>query len=117
MWRALTGFCPACGIGKLFTTYLKPVEHCAACREEIGHARTDDAAPWLTILIVGDITLPVVLIFDRHSLWPFWAFMIVWPLFALGLAFAVLPRSKGFLLSIITHLKDTIPPSGNCMTR
>ena len=90
-----------CGIEKLFTTYLKPVEHCAVRREEIGHVSTDDTAPWLTILIVGHIALPVALIIDRHSLWPFWAFIIVWHLIALGLAFAVLPRAKGFLLSII----------------
>ena len=34
--RALLGRCPACNDGKLFRSYLKQVENCAACGERFG---------------------------------------------------------------------------------
>lgn len=101
MWRGLRGFCPACGNGKLFAAYLKQVDLCSACHEQFGHVRSDDAAPWLTILVVGHITLPIVLSVERHIHWPFWVSIAVWPVFALGLTLAILPRAKGLLLSAI----------------
>ena len=76
-------------------------DQCAACHEPFGHVRSDDAAPWLSILVVGHITLPIILLVERHTLWPLWATMTVWPVFTLGLTLAILPRAKGLLLSII----------------
>lgn len=101
MRRGLRGQCPACGKGRLFASYLKQVERCAACHEPLGHIRSDDGAPWLTILVVGHIVLPVILMVEQHAQWPTWLAMTVWPLFALALVLAVLPRAKGLLLSII----------------
>ena len=101
LWRGLRGFCPACGKEKLFVAYLKQIDQCAACHEPFGHVRSDDAAPWLSILVVGHITLPIILLVERHTLWPLWATMTVWPVFTLGLTLAILPRAKGLLLSII----------------
>ena len=43
-------------------SYLKQVENCAACGESFGQIRADDAAPWLTIILVGHVFLP----------WPSW---------------------------------------------
>jgi uncharacterized protein (DUF983 family) len=101
IWRGLRGRCPACGQAKLFARFLRQVASCPACHEPLGHLRSDDAAPWLTILVVGHIAVPVMLAVERHSPWPIWLAMTVWPLFALGLTLAVLPRAKGVLLSII----------------
>lgn len=101
MWRGLRGRCPACGSAGLFARYLKQVEACPACREDLGHIRSDDAAPWLTILVVGHIVVPLMLSVERYTRWPDWMAMVVWPLVALALVFAVLPRAKGLLISII----------------
>lgn len=101
LWRGLRGYCPACGQGKLFASFLKQVDRCPACHEPLGHLRSDDAAPWLTILVVGHIAVPVILAVERYSPWPTWLAMTVWPLFALALTLVVLPRAKGALLSII----------------
>lgn len=101
MWRGLRGRCPACGEGALFARFLKPVQSCATCGEPLGHVRSDDAAPWLTILVVGHIVVPVMLSVERVSRWPDWVAMTVWPLAALALTVVVLPRAKGFLLSVI----------------
>jgi uncharacterized protein (DUF983 family) len=101
VWRGLRSRCPACGRARLFARFLRQVERCPACGEPLGHLRSDDAAPWLTILVVGHIAVPAMLAVERHSPWPTWVAMTVWPLFALGLTLAVLPRAKGMLLGII----------------
>jgi uncharacterized protein (DUF983 family) len=101
IWRGLRGLCPACGDAKLFARFLKQVDCCPGCREPLGHLRSDDAAPWLTILVVGHIVVPLMLSVERVSAWPTWLAMTVWPAVALALTLAVLPRAKGVLLSVI----------------
>ncbi|GAB4363508.1 MAG: DUF983 domain-containing protein [Kiloniellaceae bacterium] len=105
LWRGLKGRCPACGEGRLFQRFLKPVETCPACREPLGHVRSDDAAPWLTILVVGHIVVPLMLAVERVTAWPDWVAMTVWPAVALALCVAVLPRAKGALMGIIWATK------------
>lgn len=99
--RSLLGRCPNCGIGKLFASYLKPVARCAACHEPYGHIRSDDAAPWLAILVVGHITVPIILATETHTNWPMWLSMTVWPLLVCALTLAILPRVKGLLIGIL----------------
>jgi uncharacterized protein (DUF983 family) len=98
--RALLGHCPACGEGKLFKSYLKQVENCAACGERLGHIRADDAAPWGTIILVGHVFLPLAFLVDVNFM-PTWAAIAMWvSLFSL-LSLAVLPRSKALFLAIL----------------
>ena len=37
--RGLRSRCPACGEGRLFRSFLKPVDHCEACGEDIDERR------------------------------------------------------------------------------
>ena len=99
--RALSGRCPNCGRGKLFASYLKQVDHCAECGEAYGHIRSDDGAPWLSILVVGHIAVPTIFFAEKHTSWPDWVSMTVWPAFAVALALVILPRAKAVFLSII----------------
>ena len=63
--------------------------------------RTDDAAPWLTIPVVGHIVVPLAFVFEREAVWPNWVSMTLWPALALALTLVVLPRAKAVLLSVI----------------
>lgn len=99
--RALIGRCPNCGNGRLFTSYLKQVDHCAACAENLGRIRADDGPAWLTILVVGHVMAPLMLTVGVSSTWPDWALMTAFPGMALILALAVLPRAKGAFIGII----------------
>lgn len=99
--RAMLGRCPNCGQGKLFASYLKQVDRCAVCREPYGHLRSDDAAPWLTILVVGHIVVPILLAVESRSSWPNWVSMTLWPAIALALVAVVLPRAKALFMSVI----------------
>lgn len=99
--RALRGRCPNCGEGRLFRTYLKQVERCACCGEAYGHIRADDGPPWLTILVVGHVVVPLVLYAEKYADWPLWVSMLAWPGLALALSLVVLPRAKGAFLGML----------------
>lgn len=99
--RGLLRKCPHCGEGKLFASYLKQVESCDRCGESYGQIRSDDAAPWLTILVVGHIIGPLMLSVSQHTSWPFWFAMCFWPSLTLVLGALVLPLAKGVFISAI----------------
>ncbi|MBZ0218733.1 MAG: DUF983 domain-containing protein, partial [Fimbriimonadaceae bacterium] len=44
--RGARGRCPNCGTGRLFLAYLKTVDSCDVCRQDIHHHRADDAPPY-----------------------------------------------------------------------
>jgi uncharacterized protein (DUF983 family) len=103
--RAFSGKCPSCGRGRLFASYLKQVKSCAECGEAFGHIRSDDAAPWLTILVVGHILVPIVLMVESRTTWPIWVSMALWLPITLGLTLAVLPKAKALFLGMIWATK------------
>ena len=47
--------CPACGQGALYGKYLKVVDRCGTCGEELHHQRADDAPPYFTMIITGHV--------------------------------------------------------------
>jgi uncharacterized protein (DUF983 family) len=98
--RALLGRCPCCGEGKLFRSYLKQVENCSACGEAFGQIRADDAAPWLTIIIVGHVFLPFAFMVNVDFL-PAWAAMILWSALFAAISLAILPRAKALFIAIL----------------
>ncbi len=65
--RGLLGRCPACGKSHLFNGYLKVVPACGNCAAPLGAARADDAPPYFTILIVGHIVVPLMLVMQREA--------------------------------------------------
>lgn len=103
--RGVLGRCPKCGDGRLFRSYLKVVDECRSCGEKYGHFRADDAPPWLTILIVGHLTVPVVLAIELRFAPPSWfEFVFYLPLIGL-LTLVLLPRCKGIILAALWKTK------------
>jgi uncharacterized protein (DUF983 family) len=99
--RALRIRCPKCGGGKLLQAYLKPVANCSVCGERYGHIRSDDAAPWLTILVVGHILVPIMVAIESADRFPQGFSMAFWPIAAVALTALVLPRAKALMMAII----------------
>ncbi len=105
--RGALGRCPRCGIGRLFACYLKQVESCASCGEAFAGLRTDDAAPWATIILVGHVFLPLMFLVDLARHLPPWLEVAVWAgLFAL-LSATLLPRVKGMILGVLWQTRAT----------
>jgi uncharacterized protein (DUF983 family) len=65
MARGLLCRCPACGKGKMFGRFLKAAEQCNACGEKLSLHQADDAPPYFTMMIVGHIVIPVMVIVER----------------------------------------------------
>ena len=103
LWPALRkGFrckCPNCGAGPLLKSYLKVRDTCAVCREDLSQHRADDGPAYLTILIVGHIMAPMLLIvFVRFRPDP----LVLFTIFAIGcvgLSLYLLPRLKGAIVA------------------
>jgi len=99
--RTALGRCPNCGEGRLFASYLKPVECCTACGEALGHIRADDGPAWLTILLVGHILAPFLLGVVPNLSWPDWVIMLGVITCTLVLTLSILPRAKGLFIGVI----------------
>lgn len=90
--------CPNCGSGPLLKGYLKVRDHCPVCREELHHHRADDGPAYLTILIVGHLMAPsLLMVFTAFQPEP----LVLFTCFAIGtvaLSLYLLPRLKGALV-------------------
>lgn len=100
MLRGFRRKCPQCGKGKILYGYLKVVDHCPVCGEDLHHHRADDGPAYLTILIVGHIMAPLLLIvFTKFRPEP----MVLAAFFMVGaaaLSIYLLPRLKGLMIAI-----------------
>jgi uncharacterized protein (DUF983 family) len=101
MGRGLLRRCPNCGRARLFRSYLKPVERCSACGEEYGHIRADDGPPWLSLVIVGHLIIPMAYAAERMVVWPIWISVTLWSTVALLMSMATLPICKGLFVAIV----------------
>ena len=101
-WSAMTrGWrrkCPNCGQGAMLKGYLKVVNSCAVCEEELHHHRADDGPAYLTILIVGHLMAPLLhLVFVTWRPDPITLFTI-FAVGCVGLSLYLLPRLKGVVV-------------------
>lgn len=101
MLRGVRGRCPCCGEGRLLQRYLKATPACAHCGEGYAHLRADDMPPWLTIMIVGHVVVPLLLLVEQIWEPALWLQMAVWPAVTVALMLLVLPRAKGAVLGLL----------------
>ncbi|ABS69087.1 protein of unknown function DUF983 [Xanthobacter versatilis] len=98
--RGARGRCPACGRGRLFSSYLKVSPYCPDCGEELYHHRADDAPPYATILLVGHIVVPLMVLVEEIYRPEVWVHLILWLPLTLALCLILLPPLKGMLVSL-----------------
>ncbi len=96
--RGLRLRCPACGDGSLFAGYLKPHPVCTRCGLALAEFRADDAPPYFTILIVGHLIVPGMLILERMAHPSSWVHAALWLPLTLALTLLILPRAKGAVI-------------------
>ncbi len=98
--RGLRRRCPRCGEGAAFAGYLKVAPRCAACGVDLDSYRADDAPAYFTIVIVGHIIVPAMLMLEQTVHPATWVHMALWLPLTLGLALALLPAIKGAMLGV-----------------
>lgn len=99
LWRGWRRRCPNCGEGAVLHSYLKVNDQCASCGEDLHHHRADDGPAYMTILIVGHLMAPLLLVvFEIFRPQP----MVLFSIFAVGclaLSLYLLPRLKGAIVA------------------
>jgi uncharacterized protein (DUF983 family) len=93
--RGLGLRCPHCGEGRLFSRFLKVSGRCEACGADNTVYPSDDAPPYLTLVLVGHVFIPLMLWMDRAWDPTMWMMFAIWlPLIA-AVTIATLPYMKG----------------------
>ena len=99
--RGLGGHCPNCGAGAAFAGYLRVAKNCASCGHELGRYRADDAPPYFTILIVGHVIVPLMLVLEKAAAPAMWIHLALWLPLTLALSLALLRPIKGAVLGVM----------------
>ena len=100
MLRGWRRRCPNCGSGPMLRGYLKVRENCPVCGEALHHHRADDGPAYLTILIVGHVMAPLILIaFTKLRPDPL-TLAAVFSVGTVALSLFLLPRLKGALVAL-----------------
>lgn len=100
MKRGFLGRCPHCGEGKLFRAYVKTVDQCAVCGEEIHHHRADDLPAYLVVVIVGHVVLGAFMGVEATSNWSMWLHMAVWAPLTIVMSLLLLQPVKGAVIGL-----------------
>jgi uncharacterized protein (DUF983 family) len=103
--RGIRGYCPSCGQGKLYKSYLKQVDTCSVCHEDLGRIRADDGPAWLTIFIVGHLLAPLIIFAMVYSSYSDVTLAIAFVLLAMGLCLSILPFAKGLFIAFVWRTK------------
>jgi uncharacterized protein (DUF983 family) len=96
--RGFSCRCPRCNGTALYIRYLKTEPVCSTCGTALGEIRTDDIAPYFTILLVGHVIVPLLLGVQQFADPPVWVHWMIWPTLTLAGVFLLLPRIKGAVL-------------------
>jgi uncharacterized protein (DUF983 family) len=96
--------CPACGQTALFTGYLKVARSCTFCSAPLALYPSDDAPPYITLLLVLHVVVPLLLILEQTTDLPLWVYgAIVLPVAAI-LTVLLLPAVKGGMIGVLFKL-------------
>lgn len=100
VWRGTLCKCPNCGQGRLYRSYLKVVDACETCGEELSHHRADDFPPYIAIMIVGHLLVGLML--HMEMTWHVNPAVYLYTLLPLAiiLPLAILPSIKGAIVGL-----------------
>jgi uncharacterized protein (DUF983 family) len=100
MKRSFLGRCPHCGEGKLFSSFLKTVDHCQHCGEEMHHHRADDLPAYLVVVIIGHIIVGAFMAVEATSTLSTWQHLAIWVPVTVVSAIALLSPTKGAIVGL-----------------
>ena len=81
--------------------YLKPLPTCSTCKEDFSHISADDGPVWLTLLAVGHVVVPLMLVFGLNDSVPLWLAVLIFSVVTLIGVYLVLPQGKGIFIALI----------------
>lgn len=100
MKRGALGRCPHCGEGNLFRAFVKTVDKCDHCSEELHHHRADDLPAYLVVAIVGHIVLGAFMGVEATSTLSTWQHVAIWVPLTILMAIVLLQPVKGAVIGL-----------------
>jgi len=100
MARGFRSRCPHCGEGQLFRAWMKPVDACPACGEDMSHQRADDAPPYITIVLTGHILVPLMLAVQAATDLPMLAYLAIYLPITAASAIGLMQPVKGAVVGL-----------------
>jgi uncharacterized protein (DUF983 family) len=101
----LTGRCPRCRQGKMFSGLLALRKKCERCGLDYSFADAGDGPAIFVILLSGFIVVAAALIVEVKYQPPFWLHAVLWLPLILLVTLAPLRMIKGLLISLQYHHK------------
>ena len=102
--RGAAGLCPACGLTRCFSSYLRVVPHCTACGAPLGELRADDAPPYFTVFIVAHVVVGLMFAVYQAYDPPFWVQAAIWLPTTAILSALLLRPIKGATVGLMLRL-------------
>jgi uncharacterized protein (DUF983 family) len=87
--------CPNCGKGHLFRRFLKIQERCEYCGVDNSIYPSDDAPPYLTLVLTGHVIVPLYMAIERAYAPPMWLSASIWLPLTAAMSILLLPYMKG----------------------
>lgn len=104
LWPAiangLRGKCPHCGEGRLFRGFLKIVDRCDRCDEELYHHRADDLPAYLVVVVVGHVLVGAFMGVETTTNLSTWQHLAIWIPLTIVSALALLRPVKGGVVGL-----------------
>lgn len=100
MLRGACNRCPHCGEGRLFASFLKTVNRCEVCGEEIHHHRADDLPAYLVVVILGHIVVGAFMAVEATSTLSTWQHLAIWIPITVLSALALIRPVKGAVVGL-----------------
>jgi len=104
--RGFSKKCPYCGKSPIFIKYIKTFKKCRNCGIKLSKYKSDDGPAYFTILIIGHILIPTILLIEKNFSPSLLIQMLVWPLLTIISSLWLLPRVKGAFIGIQIFLGD-----------
>ena len=96
----ITGSCPACGHGRMFSGYLTLALRCKSCGLDYGFADAGDGPAVFVILVTGFIVVGAALYVEMIYAPPYWLHALLWGTLAILLPMILLRSFKGVLIAL-----------------
>lgn len=92
--------CPRCGEGRLYEGVLQVRERCAVCGFDLRKADPGDGPAVFIILVLGALVVLLAVLVEFWLAPPLWLHAVVWGVFILGAAIAMLRPAKALLIAL-----------------
>ena len=99
--RGLSRRCPNCGEGPVLKGYLERLPSCSSCGTDFSRISADDGPAWATLIVVGHVLAPLLVVLGRDERVPVWAAIAILAALMLAGVWWTLPRAKGLFIALI----------------